>query len=202
VLLGLVVVAVWEEWNAATEDAGREARELAEVFFLAPRLPQPEDSHLQELARSYARTVVNEEWPLMKRGEVSLKALAILDEIRDSMQGLKPTTKAQQVLYEQGLQQVNDLADARGERLLDAEKGLPAVLWVVLIVGGSRWWAYLPLRPGEHLGARADGRVVDAGHLVGALHRCRSRLPVQGGHTHRPGRLRTGAAEVREQQAK
>jgi hypothetical protein len=75
VLLGLVVVAVWEEWNAATEDAGREARELAEVFFLAPRLPQPEDSHLQELARSYARTVVNEEWPLMKRGEVSLKRL-------------------------------------------------------------------------------------------------------------------------------
>jgi hypothetical protein len=49
VLLGLVVVAVWEEWNAATEDAGREARELAEVFFLAPRLPQPEDNHLQEL---------------------------------------------------------------------------------------------------------------------------------------------------------
>ena len=136
VLLGLVVVAVWEQWNAATEDAGREAREVAEVFYLANELPQPEGRHLQELARSYARTVVNEEWPLMRRGRVSPKAWAILDEIRANMQGFKPTTDAQQVLYEQGLQHVNDLSDARGERLLDAEEGLPRILWVVLIVGG------------------------------------------------------------------
>ena len=136
VLLGLVVVAVWEEWNAATEAANQEAREVGEVFFLAHRLPESKGRHLQELARSYARTVLNEEWPLMKRGKVSPKAWTILDEITDTMQGLKPTTDAQQVLYEQGLQQVNDLADARGERLLDAEEGLPRILWVVLIVGG------------------------------------------------------------------
>jgi hypothetical protein len=73
VLLGLVVVAVWEQWNAATEAANQEAREVAEVYFLAHALPQPEGHHLQELARSYARTVVYEEWPLMKRGKVSPK---------------------------------------------------------------------------------------------------------------------------------
>ena len=136
VLLGLMLVAVWEQWNAATAAVDQEARDVADVFFLAHRLPEPEGRHLQELTRSYARTVVNEEWPLMKRGKVSPKAWAILDEIRDSMQRMKPTTDAQQVLYEQGLQQVNDLADARGERLFDAEEGLPRILWVVLIVGG------------------------------------------------------------------
>src|SRR5215208_6172732 len=72
----------------------------------------------------------------MERGKVSPKAWAILDEIRNEIQTMKPTTEAQQVLYEQGLQQVNDLADARGERLLDAEVGVPAILWGVLIVGG------------------------------------------------------------------
>jgi len=136
VLLGLVVVAVWEEWNAATAAVDQEANEVADVFFLAHSLPQPEGRHLQELARSYARTVVNEEWPLMKRGKVSPKAWAILDEIRNEMQKMKPATQAQQVLYEQGLQQVSDLADARSERLLDAEEGLPTILWVVLIIGG------------------------------------------------------------------
>ena len=72
----------------------------------------------------------------MERGKVSPKAWAILDEIRNEIQRMKPTTQAQQVLYEQGLQQVGELADARGERLLDAEEGLPAILWVVLIIGG------------------------------------------------------------------
>jgi hypothetical protein len=136
VLLGLMVVAVWEQWNAAIAATDQEASEVAEVFWLAHRLPQPEGRHLQELARLYAQVVVNEEWPLMERGKMSPKAWAILDEIRDDMQGMKPSTDTQQVLYEQGLQQVNDLADARGERLLDAEEGVPAILWVVLIVGG------------------------------------------------------------------
>ena len=136
VLLGLMVVAVWEQWNAAIAATDQEASEVAEVFWLAHRLPQPEGRRLQELASLYAQVVVNEEWPLMERGKMSPKAWAILDEIRDDMQGMKPSTDTQQVLYEQGLQQVNDLADARGERLLDAEEGVPAILWVVLIVGG------------------------------------------------------------------
>ena len=136
VLLGLVVVAVWEEWNAAIKATDQEASEVAEIFWLAHSLPQPEDRRLQEFARSYAQVVVNEEWPLMAQGKVSPKAWAILDEIRDDIQRMNPTTDTQQVLYEQGLQQVGDLADARRERLLAAEQGLPAILWVVLIVGG------------------------------------------------------------------
>lgn len=104
VLLGLMVVAVWEQWNAAIAATDQEASEVAEVFWLAHRLPQPEGRHLQELARLYAQVVVNEEWPLMERGKMSPKAWAILDEIRDDMQGMKPSTDTQQVLYEQGLQ--------------------------------------------------------------------------------------------------
>jgi hypothetical protein len=136
VLLGLIVVAVWEDWNAANAVVDQEASELAEIFWLAHRLPQPEGHRLQELARSYARVVVKEEWPLMERGKVSPKAWTILDEIRDDIQRMQPATPTQQVLYEQGLQQVSDLADARRERLLDAEQGVPTVLWVVLIIGG------------------------------------------------------------------
>ena len=51
VLLGLMVVAVWEEWNAANAAVDQEASELAEVFWLAHRLPQPEGPHLQDRRR-------------------------------------------------------------------------------------------------------------------------------------------------------
>jgi uncharacterized membrane protein len=63
-------------------------------------------------------------------------AWAILDEMRDTIMRLDPTTNAQQVLYYQGLERIHDLADARRERLLDAKEGIPAILWVVLLVGG------------------------------------------------------------------
>ena len=67
VLLGLMVVAVWEQWNAAAHTADEEANSLAEIFWLADRMPESEGHHIQELARSYARVVVNEEWRLWNR---------------------------------------------------------------------------------------------------------------------------------------
>jgi uncharacterized membrane protein YraQ (UPF0718 family) len=136
VLLGLMVVAVWEEWNAATNAADREASELAEVFWVADRMPESEGHQIQELARSYARVVVEDEWPLMRQGKSSPKAWTLLDEIRSEVQNFQPSTPAQQILYEQGLEHVHELADARRERLLDADQGLPTILWIVLVVGG------------------------------------------------------------------
>jgi hypothetical protein len=136
VLMGLMVVAVWEQRNAAADVADIEASSLSEVFWIAHQLPDPEGHHTQELAREYARVVVEEEWPLMKQGESSPKAWDLLDEIRDSVQRLDPSTDAQQVLFEQELERFHDLSDARRGRLLSAEEGLPTILWVVLIVGG------------------------------------------------------------------
>ena len=41
-----------------------------------------------------------------------------------------------QMRYEEILVQLHDLGNARRERLLAAEQGLPPILWVVLILGG------------------------------------------------------------------
>jgi len=113
-----------------------EASEVAELFWIAHHLPQPEGRHIQELARSYARVVVDEEWPLMQQGKVSPKAWATLDDIRDSIQRLHSSTDDQLLLHQQALERVHGLADARRDRLLAAQEGLPAILWVVLIMGG------------------------------------------------------------------
>src|SRR3712207_6596738 len=72
VLLALVVIAVWEEFGRARVTVEGEANALAEIFWLAHRLPEPEGRHLQELTRSYAEEVVEEEWPLMAQGRTLL----------------------------------------------------------------------------------------------------------------------------------
>ena len=48
----------------------------------------------------------------------------------------RPPTGAQQVRYNQVLEQLHGLGDARRERLLAASEGLSTILWVVLIGGG------------------------------------------------------------------
>jgi hypothetical protein len=98
VLLGLVLVAVWEKWDAAEATTTNEANELAGIFWWAHALPQPEGRHIQELVRSYARVVVEEEWPLMAQGGGSSpEAWDTLDELRGTILGLEPPTDAQQM---------------------------------------------------------------------------------------------------------
>ena len=136
VLLGLMVVAVWQDYETAQASATREANDVATVFWLARGLPQPEAHHTQELARSYARVVAEEEWPMMGRGEESSKAWGLLDDLRGSIVALHPATPTQVALYNNELQAVRDLGDARRDRLLEANQGLPTLLWAVLLVGG------------------------------------------------------------------
>jgi len=136
VLLGLMLIAVWEQWEAADATTTEEANEVAEIFWLAHRLPQPEGRHIQQLARSYAQVVVEDEWPLMEQGRASQKAWATLDRMRGTIEGVDPTTGAQLARYTEVLEQLHGLGDARRERLLDAGERLPPILWVVLILGG------------------------------------------------------------------
>src|SRR3712207_2597899 len=68
VLLALLVIAVWEQFARANETVESEANGVAEVAWLAHRLPDPERHELQEHARSYAEAVVDEEWPRMEQG--------------------------------------------------------------------------------------------------------------------------------------
>jgi hypothetical protein len=145
VLLALVVIiATWEEFGRARVTVETEANALAEIFWLAHRLPEAEGRELQELCRSYAEEVVNVGFPLMEQGrtpslersEESSRAWVLIDDIRASLQEVEPTTLAGQELYAEGLDQVQRLGDARRMRLVVAEESLPTVLWVVLIVGG------------------------------------------------------------------
>jgi uncharacterized protein (DUF983 family) len=143
-LLALVVIATWEEFGRARVTVETEANALAEIFWLAHQLPEPEGRELQELCRSYAEEVVNVGWPLMEQGRTpslersqeTSRARVFIDDIRATIQGYEPRTAAGEQLYAEGLDQVQRLADARRTRLVVAEEGLPTVLWVVLIVGG------------------------------------------------------------------
>lgn len=136
VLLGLMVVAVWQGWKAAESTAAEEANELAAIFWLAHSFPEPQDREMQRLTRAYARAVVEEEWPKMREGGESARAWELLDGLRASVEEIEPSTTREQALYEQQLQRVHELSDARQDRLLYANEGLPAILWVVLLIGG------------------------------------------------------------------
>ena len=135
VLLAFVVIAVWQDYKMAQTNVESEAHELAGVYFLASQLPEPERTRLQDLARTYAKVVVKEEWPMMEQGQTSPRADSLVRQLRLELLQFDPRTEGGQVLYERGLTQLHDALDARRSRLLEVREGIPNLLWVVLVVG-------------------------------------------------------------------
>src|ERR687891_1784006 len=140
VLLALLVIAVWEQYQGANETVESEANGVAEVAWLAHRLPEPERHELQEDARSYAQEVVEEEWPRMEEGlgggvQSFPEGWDLIDDMRGTLQDFEPSTEAEQELYAEGLDRISRLGDARRMRVVAAKEGLPGVLWAVLVFG-------------------------------------------------------------------
>jgi protein-S-isoprenylcysteine O-methyltransferase Ste14 len=136
VVLAFMLIAVWQDYNTAQTNVESEANELAGVYFLASRLPESERTHVQDLARMYARVVVEQEWPMMEQGQTSPRADSLLRQLRFELLEFDPHTRGEQVLYERGLTDLHNAVDARSSRLLQVREGIPNLLWVVLVVGG------------------------------------------------------------------
>src|SRR5918996_2532477 len=112
VLLALLVIAVWEQYQRALETVEGEANSVADIAWLAHRLPESERYQLQEHARSYAQEVVDEEWPLMEQGSEGERgtpeAWNLIDDMRATLQGFEPSTAAEQNLHHaEGLDQID-----------------------------------------------------------------------------------------------
>ncbi len=144
VLLALVVIAAWEGYERARVTVEDEANAVAEIFWMAHWMPQPQGRELQEVARSYAEEVVDKEWPLMQQGRTpSLEGTdetpsgwVLIDDLRTKLHAFEPHTDAEQDLYAEGLDEIQRLADARRMRLVAASESMPPILWVILIFAG------------------------------------------------------------------
>jgi hypothetical protein len=127
------------EFREAQRTTDGEADAVGDLYQLAEQFPEPERHRIQELCRSYARVVADEEWPLLggtRDGRGSPHAQALADELVETVEHFEPATSTQQTLYSQGITLVQILDDNRELRLLESHQGIPLILWVVLIGGG------------------------------------------------------------------
>lgn len=132
VIIGFSAFLVLNKYTTSQTTEANEAADVRALYYLAGQFPQPQGDQIQDLTISYARAVVDEEWPLMEKGQPSPRAAALNQEITNSVDGFEPSTSPEQALYSQALQRAHEMNQNRTIRLLYASKGLPPILWLVL----------------------------------------------------------------------
>ncbi|MFM7205673.1 MAG: hypothetical protein ACKO4T_03240 [Planctomycetaceae bacterium] len=135
VLLGLIVVDAMARFERAMDGAQMESNCLADIFLLGNRLPEPYRARVRDLCRTYARQVVDEEWPMMAQGRMNPAVRQTALALATSLDGFEPASESEKVVYPAILEQIRQFWDRRRERAGTCEIGIPPVQWVSLVAG-------------------------------------------------------------------
>ena len=65
-----MLYTVWTNYGAAEQNVDLEATSLRNIYRLAEGLPEPQHAQIQVLCRSYAKIVIEQDWPLMAQDQV------------------------------------------------------------------------------------------------------------------------------------
>ena len=140
VLLGFMVIAVWEAYDAAKTTAATEAAALVPLYRAAGNLPKGGAEKIREYTREYVHAVIEDEWPRQTNGEAgSSKARHQIGNLfRAFGDGTidVQTKKDFPMTCTAVMQHITEVTNDRNKRIIQANESIPSVMWIA-IVGGS-----------------------------------------------------------------
>src|ERR1700753_2997464 len=131
VLLGFMVIAVWENYGAAKENAALEATTVVPLYRFADGMSATHAARVRDQARTYLETVIHEEWPTLAystKGS-SLARKQTGDMYRDFAKVPPDVLAAHGQINLVFLETLQQITAARNKRLVQAGGRLPGVRW-------------------------------------------------------------------------
>lgn len=135
VTLGFMLYTDWTNFNDAYLNAELEANALRNIYRLAAGMPE-QRGEIETLARSYADTVIQHDWPEMADGRLPQESHAINEELWKVLTAFNPKTPGEVTVQDHALTELSALTLHRRTRLLQSTYRLPTIFWCVLLTGG------------------------------------------------------------------
>ena len=117
----------------------KEAAAISTVDRVLLRIGRPELAELRPALAAYARSIVEDEWPLLAEGKRNPATDDAFIAISKPARSVTPADARQQAMYNELLRNLDDVADLREETLAATDEGLPSFFWItvsgLLVVG-------------------------------------------------------------------
>ena len=133
--LGLIAVATWQDYSDVDALVSKEAASLARLYRDLDGYPTRIRPKLEADVRAYTRSIIQEDWPLHRRGEVNLAGEFRLDAIENQVMAIEPNLESEKVTHAEVIHGLNDAVETRTLREESVDSGLPAALWAVVLAG-------------------------------------------------------------------
>jgi hypothetical protein len=133
--VALIAVSVWQTYSDVSTTVSHEAIAVATLYRDVTSYPEPVRTGLQNDLRDYVNQVIDEAWPLQQRGKVPSAGVGMMNDFQKVLTAFEPATESQKLLHGETLHAYNRLIETRRLRLDSVQTGLPAVMWIVILVG-------------------------------------------------------------------
>ena len=134
ILLGLLVAAALDRYQALDDSVDNEAANVSEIFRMTAGLPLDMQVKLRKLCASYGDAVVNDEWPLMATGKNSEKVLLTYADMVATIASYQPDTDGESNIHQSLITSVQEVGDCRRKRLLAMNSNWTKQLMPLLVM--------------------------------------------------------------------
>jgi hypothetical protein len=90
---------------------------------------------LEDDLRAYTRLVLEKDWPSHRQGKVDDEATRWLEQFEDAVMKFEPSTERLKIIHAEVIKSLNEVVENRRLRLNAVTTGLPAELWIVVLIG-------------------------------------------------------------------
>ena len=136
VLLAFVFNNVWSNYNAASEAIDSECGSLHGIAIVADRLPPPARNAILDDLHTYLTTVLDREWPDMRRRDESRAADGRFQSLWQTVETIDADAVNNQV-RSQLLSLLAAAHQSRETRLYQMKQSVPDLVWSLLAVFAS-----------------------------------------------------------------
>ena len=136
VALGLLVVSAQDANSDVERAVAAEANATGDLYRVMAGLePGNRDRMQAELSR-YVDQVVRVEWPATQQARTSRETWDAMNHISRGIYTFRPATPQEERVYPQLTHEIEEVLDARRDRLFLGERGVGAVTWTIILLGG------------------------------------------------------------------
>ncbi|HWK89862.1 MAG TPA: hypothetical protein VNP72_07695 [Longimicrobium sp.] len=136
VLLAMIAVEAWNGVAAVEASIQAEANALSGIYRNVEPYRAAERDHIRGVVRDYIDFVIRDEWPALRRGSRSPRTELAGQQLNNELTTFDALSDAEQMVQPLVLEQAAAFTEARQLRLLLGTRGLSAVTWVVVVLGG------------------------------------------------------------------
>ena len=132
----LIAVSVWSRHSSVMETAGLEATSVGSLWRDISGYPSPIREELRDMLRGYTKYTIDTAWVAQRNGVIPYAGVLKIDRFQEKLFAFEPATENQRLLHAEALRAYNLMIQFRRQRLETTGKGLPGVLWF-LVIGGA-----------------------------------------------------------------